>query len=85
VNAPGRPTRTIDLFLAKSARLYFLGGKPRCNSTLGNLSPTDAKLRVATLVFHTNEEEEEVMRGAMDTPRRRPNNKDDMVGKLDSD
>lgn len=35
------------LSLAKSARLYFLGGNPWWSSTCGNLSPTDAKLRRA--------------------------------------
>lgn len=45
VKAPGRPTTRIALFLAKSARLCFLGGNPKCRSTLGSWSPTDANER----------------------------------------
>lgn len=45
VKAPGRPRRMMLLSLAKSARLYFLGGNPWCNSTDGSLSPTEAKDR----------------------------------------
>jgi hypothetical protein len=45
VKAPGRPTSKIFLSFAKSAILYFLGGKPWCNSTDGSWSPTDANER----------------------------------------
>jgi len=45
VKAPGKPTNRIDLSLAKSAKLCFSGGNPRCNSTLGSWSPTDANPR----------------------------------------
>lgn len=45
VKAPGKPTNKIDLSLAKSAKLCFSGGNPRCSSTLGNRSPTEANPR----------------------------------------
>lgn len=43
VNAPGRPTKMTFLSLQNSATLYFLGGKLRCKSTFGIMSPTEAK------------------------------------------
>lgn len=45
VKAPGSPTKSIALSLAKSARLCFSGGNPRCRSTLGSMFPTEANPR----------------------------------------
>ena len=45
VKAPGNPSNTIDLSRARSAKLCFCGGNPKCRSTEGSGSPTEAKLR----------------------------------------
>jgi len=49
VKAPGSPTSKMDFLAAKSFKLCFLGGNPRCSSTSGMASPTDAKVRRAML------------------------------------
>jgi hypothetical protein len=72
VKAPGRPTNKMDLCLANSAKLYFFGGKPRWSSTLGNLSPTEAKERVEDW----NNNNDDGLRRAAVEARRLANNSD---------
>jgi hypothetical protein len=62
VNAPGRPSNKIDLSLPKSAKLYFLGGKPKCRSTLGKASPTEAKPARETCTTAAGDEDDATAR-----------------------